>query len=110
MKKLFPAIVISSLLLAGCQTGGQYTAEELKEWHAQLKSSNSQFITPLYYTGTDETSHHFICRSMDVWVPIEVPKYEITIEDVRPYQTSSLQNSTAYYIVNPEDNFSKTTK
>lgn len=111
MKSFLKIVGILFLFMTGCQTGGHWTAEELKEWYLHAKTADSRFISPLYYQGTDEKYHYFICRSIDVWVPMKVTKEEILIDDIKPYKSSSnTSDFPGYYIVDPEKNYSKTTE
>ena len=106
MKKV--DILLTSLVLLGCDTGGEWKAEELRNWYFELSKADSRFLSPLYYQGTDEDSHHFTCRSMDTWVPVRVRKEEINIQDVRPLKSASQTRSfPGYYAVDPEKAFAK---
>ena len=96
------------LLLVGCQTGSHWTAKELSDWYIKLKESDPRFLSPLYYEGTNENYHYFVCRSMDTWVPVKVSKEEIDIEDIRPYvSVSQAEHFPGYYSVDPEQGFRK---
>ena len=99
------------VIFAGCQTGGNWTANELSEWYIGLQESDSHFFSPLYYRGTNEEYHFFICRSMDTWVPVKVVKDQINIADVRPYmEISQTKIFPGYYIVDPKHKFTKVTE
>lgn len=95
-------------LIVGCQTGGHWTAEELSDWYIKLEQSDPRFLSPLYYRGTDQHYHYFLCRSMDTWVPVKVSKGEIEVEDIRPYESvSQAEHFPGYYTVDPEQGFRK---
>ena len=97
MKRLLLILTLS--LLASCQSGGHWTAHELKTWHADYSDS------PLYYQGSDESFHYFICRPVDNWVPVKVDREEITLEKEIKRESSSLGKFPGYYTVDPEDKF-----
>lgn len=91
-----------------CQTGGNWSAIELRDWYLGNQETDSRFLSPLFYQGTDEKYHHFICRSMDTWVPVKVVKEQINISDIRPYgQVSQGMPFPGYYSVDPEHGFMK---
>jgi len=97
------------LFLAGCQTGGTWTADALTQWHEEITSGLPEKTSPLWYQGSDDKYHHFTCRSFDSWIPIQVPREQITIEDLRPYQdTSSSAVFPGYYKVDASKDFIKT--
>jgi hypothetical protein len=104
-------LIFLSLFVLSCQTGGNWSARELQEWYIGNQETDSQFISPLFYQGSDEKYHHFICRSMDKWVPVKVNKEQINISDVRPYdQTSKNKSFPGYFIVEPKKGFEKVTE
>jgi len=76
----------------------------LRDWYTRLEDTNPRFLSPLYYQGTDDRFHYFICRSMDTWVPVRVKREEITIADPRPLEPRALSN---YYAVDPGNGFKK---
>jgi len=107
MKKIMITIFVC-LLFLGCQTGGHWTANELGEWYVELKQNNPRLLSPLYYQGTDNNFHYFVCRSIDTWVPVKVDKEEIEMEDIRPYlSVSQSKNFPGYFVVDPEYDFKK---
>lgn len=100
--------IFLALTLIGCDTGGEWSAKELKEWYVKLDKSDSWPLSPLYYQGSDKEYHYFICRSMDTWVPVWVRKEEIEIEDLKPYATTSQSsNFPGHYKVDPANDFCK---
>ena len=106
--KFLVASIFAVYLLVGCQSGGHWTANELRDWYVKLEQSDPRFLTPLYYRGTDQYFHYFLCRSMDTWVPVKVSKEEIDIEDIRPYESvSQAEYFPGYYTVDPEQGFKK---
>ena len=108
--KIFLFIFLSLFILS-CQTGGNWSATELREWYIENQETDSRFISPLFYQGTDDKFHHFISRSMDTWVPVKVNKEQINISDVRPYdQTSKSQSFPGHYIVDPKKDYAKVTE
>ncbi len=105
MKKIF-LLLITYVFLFSCHSGDQWSAEKLRNWYIDLKESDSRFLSPLYYQGTDEKFHYFICRSMDSWVPIKVLKEEIIIKDEEPYLSASqADHFPGYYPVDPGNGF-----
>lgn len=107
MKQLIAAMILS-LLLVGCQTGGTWTARQLGAQYIGLKKTDSRFLSPLYYQGTDEKFHYFMFRSIDTWVPVKVRKAEIEMADIRPHLSISQAKAfPGYYAVDPERGFAK---
>ena len=106
MKKLISALLLA--LLFSCQSGGVWSAQELTEWHGSLTESRAEFISPLYYRGTDAQYHYFLCRSMDTWVPVQVKTEEIKLTEVKPYVSASQsRNFPGYYAVDPGNGYTK---
>jgi hypothetical protein len=100
--------LILLLTLSGCQTGGLWTAGELKDWYVRRSEPEPRFLSPLYYRGTDERFHHFIYRTMDTWVPVKVRKEEIGMKDEKPHQRiSSSTTFPGYYSVDPAKGFER---
>ncbi len=52
MKNLILIALI--FFFAGCKTGGNWTATELSDWYIGIQESDSNFLSPLYYQGTDQ--------------------------------------------------------
>lgn len=105
--KVYTSLILLAALLCGCQNEGSWSAEQLREWHFEQRS-NSKFVTPLYYRGSDDNFHYFMCRSLDSWVSVKVQNEQINILDVRTILTSSQsENFPGYYIVDPQNNYRK---
>jgi|GEM_PF-2379536 len=109
MKSLLPFLLLPcTLFFSACQTGGTWTADELAQWHQSVTEGLPAHVSPLWYQGSDERYHHFLCRSMDSWVPVSVPIEQITMDDLKDYQgTSSSAPFPGYYKVDPQNGFSK---
>ena len=106
--KLLATTLLVFFLLVGCQSGGHWTANELRDWYVELKQFDPEIVSPLYYRGTDQRFHYFTCRSIDTWVPVKVSKEEIEIADIRPHESvSQSENFPGFYSVDPEQEFRK---
>jgi hypothetical protein len=101
------SIVIAFLcLLSGCAKS-VWTADELKEWYSTT-DDNPLLHGPLYYRGTDNQYHHFICRSLDDWCFFKVNKNELPLSDVRPLINIFFGSPfPGYYVVDPAHGYKR---
>jgi hypothetical protein len=102
--------IIISIALLFCLSGCKkdvWTADELQRWYSPLKQGNPSFVSPLYYRGTDNNYHYFICRSMDDFVNIKVIKEEIRLDDIKPAISISSKPFPGYYAVDPNNGYKR---
>ena len=77
-------VVLLALLLCACGTR-EWSEEELHKWYADWGAETaSRPLRSLFYRGSDATHHHFICRPMDSWVFIMVPRDQLSLPEEKP--------------------------
>lgn len=97
-------VMLLACLSFGCSSVPVLSAGEAREYYLKWVKGNPSGWGKMYYRGTDEEYHHFICRPMDQFVLFKVKKDEIGISDIHPVPVS-FKERFYYYAVDPEKRF-----
>jgi hypothetical protein len=103
LKYALPVILLLCTVF-GCMSMQVWSAGEAREYYMTWVKGNPSGWGKMYYRGTDDEYHHFICRPMDSFVLFKVKKHEIEIADMRPVP-GSFKERFYYYAVDPEKKF-----
>jgi hypothetical protein len=97
-----------------------WTVQEATDWYKKYYINQPirerPLVSPLYYRGTNNEFHYFICRSIDEWVYIKIDINQLKLKDIQPvwdYETSKNLDSSSnygYYQVDPINNFERVKK
>lgn len=98
------AVILLFFVSFGCTSVPVLSAGETREYYMTWVKGKPSGWGKMYYRGTDDEYHHFICRPMDRFVLFKVKKSEIEIPDTRPVP-GSFKERFYYYAVDPERNF-----
>ncbi len=102
--KILPSLLFLLILLSGCIS--TWTARELSDWHTECRKS--PFCSPLYYRGTDEKYHYFMCHVMDDYAFMKIKRDEIEVADIQ--QKAIFSHFPGYYIVDPANGYKQVDK
>lgn len=107
--RILSSFLIGIVFLVGCSSNPRvWTVEETKEWYEQYSAEQSEemksFLSPLYYQGSTNECHYFMCRLMDESVFIKIKIDDLKLDEIKPKE----EDSTAYYYaVDPLNDFKK---
>jgi len=111
MKK-YILLSLLSISLFGCFFNRVSTVQDTKDWYQKYYvGQTDNHVSPLYYKGSNEKFHFYICRSMDEWVNFKIRYEELKLEEILPLLKNSFQKDTTshpgYYAVDPLNDFKK---
>ena len=99
-----------ALFLCACGTR-EWSAADLRAWYADSCAEDETIKRPrkpLFYRGSDTTHHYFMCRPIDSWVFMKVPRGQISIPLEKPHiQNASADPFPGYYAVDPLKGFQR---
>jgi hypothetical protein len=98
-RALLPAL-LAPLVLGGCLFDSAMTPAELTTWYEET-APDSPHKGPLWYRGTDQEFHYFMCRVMDRWVESRVVRADLEIPFLRPALRTSGGPFPGHYAVDP---------